>query len=239
MAETGDRGAAAAAGPVAVQRAMVVEAGAGPAGPSLVADGRRRRLVLASASPARRGLLRAAGFDPEVVPSGVDEGAVATGDGGVTTTVHALAEAKALAVAARPEVTGALVLGCDSLFEIDGCARGKPGSAEEAATRIRDQRGRSGVLHTGHCLIDAARGERATGVASTTVRFTSITDAEVDAYVATGEPLEVAGAFTLDGRSAVFVAGVDGDPSNVVGLSLPLFRALLGQLDVAVTDLWV
>lgn len=194
-----------------------------------------RRLVLASGSPARLRLLRAAGFDPEVVVSGVSEDAE---EGSAAATVEALARAKATAVAARPEVAGSVVIGCDSLFELDGRAWGKPASAADAGERIRRMRGRSGVLHTGHCVIDTGAGRAASGVAATTVRFTSMTDAEVDGYVATGEPLQVAGAFTLDGRSGPFVAGVDGDPSNVIGLSLPLFRDLLGELGVTVTELW-
>ena len=200
-----------------------------------------RRLVLASASPARVGLLRAAGFAPEVVVSGVDEEAVAGAAGrdeAVPELVERLARAKAEAVAARPEAAGAIVIGCDSLFELDGEVQGKPGSAARATERIRAQRGRTGVLHTGHCVIDRARERCASAVRSTAVTFGPMADEEVDAYVATGEPLSVAGAFTLDGRSAVFVDRIEGDPSNVIGLSLPELRNLLGAIDVRVTELW-
>ncbi|MFK8910108.1 nucleoside triphosphate pyrophosphatase [Streptomyces sp. YS-3] len=195
-----------------------------------------RRLVLASASPARLGLLRQAGLAPEVIVSGVDEDALTAPTPGELALV--LAEAKADAVAARPEAAGALLIGCDSVLELDGEALGKPADAEEATARWKSMRGRSGVLRTGHCVIDTANGRRASATASTTVRFGEPSDAEVAAYVASGEPLHVAGAFTLDGRSAPFVNGIDGDPGNVIGLSLPLLRTLLAELDVAITDLW-
>ncbi|GAA1527480.1 Maf family protein [Streptomyces albidochromogenes] len=196
----------------------------------------RRRLVLASASPARLGLLRQAGLTPEVIVSGVDEDAVTAPTPGELALV--LAEAKAASVAARPEAAGALVIGCDSVLELDGQALGKPADAEDATARWKAMRGRSGVLRTGHCVIDTATGRRASATASTTVRFGEPTDAEIAAYVATGEPLHVAGAFTLDGRSAPFVDGIDGDPGNVIGLSLPLLRRLLGELDTPITALW-
>jgi septum formation protein len=196
-----------------------------------------RRLVLASQSPARLGLLRAAGFAPEVIVSGVDEDALCAPTPAELAQV--LAEAKATSVAARPAAAGALVVGCDSVLELDGEALGKPADAEEATARWKSMRGRAGVLRTGHCVIDTATGRRAAATASTTVRFGTPTDAEVAAYVASGEPLHVAGAFTLDGRSAPFVDGIEGDHSNVIGLSLPLFRRLLLELDVALTDLWV
>ncbi len=141
-------------------------------------------------------------------------------------------------MAARPEAADAIVIGCDSLFELDGRAWGKPGSAAEAVARIRSMQGRSGVLHTGHCVVDQRTGRRASGVRSTTVHFAPMRGDEIERYVATGEPLAVAGAFTLDGRASVFVEGVDGDPSNVIGLSLPLLRTLLAELDIAVVDLW-
>ena len=191
-----------------------------------------RPLVLASASPARLGLLRAAGLDPVVQVSGVDEDIDAATPSAL---VHELAVRKAAAV---PGLPGALVVGCDSLLELDGEALGKPGTADVARERWHRMRGRSGTLLTGHCVRDLASGRQASGVGATTVRFGSPTDAEVDAYVASGEPLHVAGAFTLDGRSAPYVDGIDGDPGNVVGLSLPLLRRLLAELGVPVHELW-
>ncbi|MFJ7201935.1 Maf family protein [Streptomyces sp. NPDC098789] len=195
-----------------------------------------RALVLASASPARLNLLRQAGLAPHVIVSGVDEDALEADSPAELALV--LAEAKAAVVAALPEAAGALVIGCDSVLELDGEALGKPADAEEAVARWKAMRGRSGVLRTGHCLIDTANGAQVSATASTTVRFGEPTDAEVAAYVASGEPLHVAGAFTLDGRSAPFVDGIDGDPGNVIGLSLPLLRSLLGELGVSITDLW-
>lgn len=198
---------------------------------------RPRRLVLASQSPARLALLRQAGLAPEVVVSGVDEDALTAPTPGELARV--LAEAKAAAVAARPETAGALVVGCDSVLELDGRALGKPADAEDATARWKSMRGRSGVLQTGHCVIDtAAGGRQVSATASTTVRFGDPSDDEIAAYVESGEPLFVAGAFTLDGRSAPFIDGIDGDPGNVIGLSLPLLRRLLAGLDVAITDLW-
>ncbi|MCX4753162.1 nucleoside triphosphate pyrophosphatase [Kitasatospora purpeofusca] len=196
----------------------------------------RRSLVLASASPARLGLLRQAGLDPRVVVSGVDEDALTAATPAELALV--LAEAKAEAVAVTL-TGGELVIGCDSVLELDGQALGKPADEAEALARWQAMRGRAGVLRTGHCVIDTTTGRQASATASTTVRFGTPDDAEVAAYIATGEPLHVAGAFTLDGRSAPFVEGIDGDPGNVIGLSLPLLRGLLTELGVRITDLWV
>ncbi|MEU5160621.1 nucleoside triphosphate pyrophosphatase [Streptomyces sp. NPDC020875] len=197
----------------------------------------RPRLVLASASPARLRLLREAGLDPEVIVSGVDEDALSAPTPAELALV--LAEAKAAVVAARPEVAGALVIGCDSVLDLDGEALGKPVDSEEATARWKAMRGRSGVLRTGHCVTDTTTGRIASATASTTVRFGEPSDAEIAAYVATGEPLHVAGAFTLSGYSAPFIDGVDGDHGNVIGISLPLLRTLLAELGHSVTDLWI
>ena len=147
-----------------------------------------------------------------------------------------LARRKAEAVAGG--VGDAIVLGCDSLLDLDGVALGKPADACEATARWSAMRGRTGILRTGHCVIDAVSGASAAAAAATTVRFGMPSDDEVAAYVASGEPLHVAGAFTLDGLSAPFVDGIDGDHGNVIGLSLPLLRRLLHELGVGVTDLW-
>jgi septum formation protein len=199
-------------------------------------------LVLASASPARLALLQAAGVEPRVIVSDVDEDAITDviGDDEPEVLVAALARAKAEAVAARldPPVAPTVVLGCDSLFTIDGRTWGKPVDAEQAVTRIRAMRENEGVLRTGHHLIDLRDGRFVHRVTETLVRFGPMTDREIDAYVATGEPLRVAGSFTLDGRSAPWVEGVVGDHTNVVGLSLPTLRDLLGRLEISVVDLW-
>ena len=195
------------------------------------------QLVLASASPARLQTLRNAGVEPTVIVSGVDESQL---DGLPPAELALqLAELKCAAVAERDDVPGdALVLGCDSVLDLDGAALGKPGDAQEAVRRWRDMRGRSGVLRTGHCLRDAATGRVAAATASTTVHFAEVSDEEVAAYVATGEPLVVAGAFTVDGLGGAFVTGIEGDHHNVVGVSLPLVRELAAELGHSWTDLW-
>ena len=197
-------------------------------------------LVLASASPARKRLLHAAGIDPSVVVSGVDEDEVtaaardAHGELAPEDVALLLARAKAEDVAA--EVEGAVVVGCDSVLELHGEIHGKPADAAEAVARWRRMRGASGVLHTGHWVVDTrdpddgGTGGTLGATASTTVHFAELTDAEIDDYVGTGEPLRVAGAFTLDGLGGPFVAGIEGDPSNVVGLSLPLLREMLAEV---------
>ena len=197
-------------------------------------------LVLASASPARLATLRAAGIWPAVVVSRVDEDlalAEATeryGPLGAPDVALLLARAKAEDVSST-DVGGAVVLGCDSVLELDGEVHGKPADANEARRRWRRMRGRSGVLHTGHWIVDDRDGEGGAtlgATASTTVHFAKLSDAEIDAYVATGEPLLVAGAFTIDGLGGAFVTAIEGDHHNVVGLSLPLLRDLLADAGV-------
>ena len=198
------------------------------------------RVVLASASPARIEVLRRAGVPAEVMVSGVDEDAVTAGT--PAALALRLAGLKATAVAGRMpgDDLPVLVIGCDSLLELDGEAQGKPADAEQARLRWRTMRGRSGVLHTGHrvILLVGADSRVAEAVASTVVHFADIDDTELDAYVATGEPLGVAGAFTVDGLGGPFVTGIEGDHHNVVGISLPLLRTLLRELGVSMPDLW-
>lgn len=207
------------------------------------------RLLLASTSPARLSTLRAAGIEPVVHPPGVDEEkaleAAVTRFGPMAPADVALTLARAKSEAVSKAVTGdILVLGCDSVLEFDGQAHGKPRDFAEAAARWRAMRGRTGVLHTGHWLVDVrSTAEGGTGgaigsSASTQVHFADLTDAEIEAYVATGEPLRVAGAFTIDGLGGPFISSLEGDHHNVIGLSLPLLRSLLADLGVAITDLW-
>ena len=200
-------------------------------------------LVLASASPARLSVLRAAGVDPVVRVSGVDEDAL-TGElrgVGPTELVTALARAKAEAVAATAEFPDAVVVGCDSMLHLDGELVGKPGSAHTAAQRWHRMAGSTGELLTGHAVIRLVSGTvaaAAEGAERTLIRFGSPSAAEIDAYVATGEPLQVAGGFTLDGLGGWFVDGVDGNPSSVIGISLPLTRRLLADVGVSMATLW-
>jgi septum formation protein len=193
--------------------------------------------VLASQSPARLATLRKAGLDPQVIVSGVDEDQL-DGLPPVDLALR-LAELKCAAVVAREDLpSDAVVLGCDSVLELDGEALGKPGTPEEATRRWQAMRGRSGVLVTGHALHDAATGRTVSATASTTVHFADVTDAEIAAYVATGEPLHVAGAFTVDGLGGAFVTGIEGCHHNVVGVSLPLVRTQLADLGRSWTDFW-
>jgi septum formation protein len=196
-----------------------------------------RRLVLASASPARLALMRQAGLTPEVVVSQVDESTVRAARVGEQVALLAAAKAKAVA----EQETDALVVGADSLLEFRGKPLGKPADAHDARDRWQRMSGRSGVLHTGQALLDVRDGQvvsRDVAVVSTVVHFASPTPREIEAYLATGEPLAVAGAFTLDGLGAPFVRRVEGDPAAVVGLSLATLRTQLAKRGLAITDLW-
>ncbi len=207
-------------------------------------------LVLASTSPARLTLLRSGGIEPVTIAPGVDEDAVAqrANELGLVSSVedmvHVLAKAKAEAVAALPESAGALVIGCDSALEFAGEALGKPHEPQVALDRWKRMRGHSGTLHTGHWLIDnrnPVSGELspATGlVKSSKVHFADLSDEEIEKYVATGEPLKVAGAFTIDGLGGAFIESIEGDSHTVVGLSLSALRALSLKFGVEYTSLW-
>lgn len=202
--------------------------------------------VLASASPARAATLRSAGIEPHIVVSGVDEDTLMQRMDVVSPADVALnlARAKAEAVASRTDLPAdALVVACDSVLDMEGKSLGKPADPAEATRRWQRMRGRSGMLHTGHWVIDRRQADAqawpsAGTVASTTVEFANVSDAEIDAYVATGEPLHVAGGFTIDGLGGAFVRGIQGDHHNVVGISLPLLRELLADFQIPWTPLW-
>jgi septum formation protein len=203
------------------------------------------RIILASASQGRLGVLRGAGLDPLVEVSDVDEDALIATLRGASPAkvVTALACAKAGAVGERmaPAVPDAVVLGCDSMLSVDGELVGKPGTEEIARRRWASMAGRSGQLITGHAVLrlaDGAVGQVAAGHAVTTVHFGRPSAAELDAYLASGEPLRVAGGFTLDGLGGWFVSRIEGDASNVIGISLPLTRKLLTEVGIVVTELW-
>ncbi|MCG8920948.1 nucleoside triphosphate pyrophosphatase [Lentzea sp. CC55] len=198
------------------------------------------RLILASQSPARLSVLRSAGVEPVVRVSGVDEDALVASldDPTPEETVVALSAAKAEAVEHDDEC---VVVGCDSMLLFEGELVGKPGTAEVARERWRRVAGKSGVLITGHTVLRVSDGvvvDRASAAESTTVRFGTPTDEELEAYLATGEPLHVAGGFTIDGLGGWFIDGIEGDHTSVIGISLPLTRRLLGRLGVPVSALW-
>ncbi|MBO0840945.1 MAG: septum formation inhibitor Maf [Sciscionella sp.] len=203
------------------------------------------RLVLASASPARLAVLRAAGIEPTVRVSTVDEDAVAAGlaDPSPAQLVGALAQAKAddVAKAVADEYPDCVLIGCDSMLAIDGEVLGKPRTVDVALARWRAMAGRAGELLTGHAVCKLEHGSvvaQAQDVRTTTVHFGQPSERELAAYVESGEPLLVAGGFTIDGLGGWFIDRIDGDPSCVVGLSLPLTRRLLRDVGCGVVDLW-
>lgn len=202
------------------------------------------RVVLGSASPARLKVLRDAGLDPEVLIADLDEDALLDGLGEVPPEARVVALAEAKAAELLPQLgsdADAVVFTCDSMLHIDGRLQGKPKTAQRARDRWRAMRGGTGDLLTGHCVTRLLPGDPArtvTGTVATRIRFAEVSDEIIDAYVATGEPLAVAGAFTLDGLGGWLIDGIDGDPSSVIGISLPLLRRLLADLDVDVTGLW-
>jgi septum formation protein len=193
-------------------------------------------IVLASASPSRQRLLTSVGISPTIVVSGVDEEDSAYSQLSPRELVIALAIVKAHTVKEKIDYP-AIIIGCDSTFEFEGESLGKPGTPENAIARAKSLSGKSGVLHTGHCFIDTDKGIEISDVVSTRVHFAQMSEQEIAGYVATGEPLNVAGGFTLDGLSAPFIAGVEGETSNVIGLSLPLFRSAVNSLGYEWFDL--
>lgn len=198
----------------------------------------KKRIVLASASPARLALLRQSGIEPQVIVGQVDEESPELADLPANKIAGVLAIRKAAMVAdALPPDSGAtLVIGCDSVLDFQGQVQGKPKSAKEAIERWQAMRGLSGVLHTGHSIIDVPSGRTFNDTADATIYFADIDDAEIEAYVASGEPLRVAGAFTIDGLGAPFIDRIEGDPSCVEGLSLPLLRRAIYHFGYSLRD---
>lgn len=192
-------------------------------------------IVLASQSPARRQLLKAAGIPHRVQPSYFDESQIKSSD--PVELVQELASAKAEVVAAQQREP-VLVVGADSVLYLNGEILGKPPNALEAERRLRQMRGEVGELYTGHALIDTKQNRRLTHYAVTRVFFAKPSDEEIRAYVATGEPLNCAGCFAIDGRGSLFVERIEGCPGNVIGLSLPLLRRMMQELGYSLTDAW-
>ena len=198
----------------------------------------RRRIILASASPSRKRLLESSGITPEIFVSGVDEEDPDLLALKPSEMVIALAIMKAHTVRQNhPVGDNALVIGCDSTFEFNGESLGKPLTREAAIARAKMMRGKSGFLHTGHSVIDTAQDIEVSDISTSKVTFVDMTDREIEEYVDSGEPLQVAGGFTLDGRSAPFISHIDGDPSGIIGLSLPTLRKIMINLGLEWGDL--
>lgn len=190
--------------------------------------------ILASASPARRKLLQTVGIDPIVRHSNFDESQIQLTD--TIALVQALAQCKSEVVASQ--FSDGLILGCDSLLKVDGESYGKPESPSEAIIRWQKMRGNQGFLYTGHALIDQRQDKQLLRCGITKVYFADISDDEIEAYVASGEPLKCAGCFALEGKGGLFVEKIEGCHSNVIGLSLPLLRQMLKELGYRVMDFW-
>jgi septum formation protein len=187
------------------------------------------RLILASASTSRRRLLESAGLKPEIIVSHVDEETDFFNAMSPADMVIALAITKAHTV--REQISGdAVIIACDSTFEFEGVSLGKPGTSDVATERASRVRGKSGLLHTGHCIIDTSKDREISDRVTTKVTFSDMSDMEIADYVSTGEPLHVAGGFTLDGFSSPFIPSIEGDYTNVVGISMPFLRAAMTEL---------
>lgn len=187
------------------------------------------KIVLASQSTSRRRLLEGAGINPTIIVSNVDEETDFFNAMSPADMVIALAVTKAHTVREQIDYP-ALIIGCDSTFDVDGVSFGKPGTPDIARERAKKISGRSGLLHTGHCIIDTAQGREIADRVTTMVTFSELTDYEIEDYIASGEPLQVAGGFTLDGFGSPFIPVIEGDYTNVVGLSMPFLRSAMSQL---------
>ena len=196
-----------------------------------------KAVILASASPSRKRILESVGIDPRIVVSGVDEETPELIALNPADLVIALAILKAHTVYNKdPEISNTLIIGCDSTFEFEGESLGKPMIVENAIARCRQLSGKSGYLHTGHCVIDTDQGIEVADISTSKVTFAHMSESEIANYVATGEPLQVAGGFTLDGHSAPFISHIDGDPSGIIGLSLPTLRKIVLNLGLEWSD---
>ena len=187
------------------------------------------KIVLASASTSRRRLLESAGLNPLIMVSHVDEETDFFNSMTPADMVIALAITKAHTIREQIDFP-AIIIGCDSTFEFDGLSLGKQGTPEIAIERASRVRGNSGLLHTGHCIIDTTKDKEISSIVTTKVTFDDMSDAEIADYVASGEPLHVAGGFTLDGFSSPFIPSIEGDYTNVVGISMPFLRKAFEQL---------
>jgi septum formation protein len=194
------------------------------------------QIILASSSPSRLRLLESVGVKPEVIVSGIDEESPEFNSLSPSDLVIKLASLKANAVKSRAPINS-LIIGCDSTFDFNGKSLGKPLNRENAIERSKLLSGKFGYLHTGHCIIDVKNGKEINKLSSAKVQFAEMTNEEIVDYVDSGEPLNVAGGFTLDGLSAPFITSIEGDPSGIIGLSLPLLRNMVMSLGYSWLDI--